>query len=108
MSRLRLLIIAALACCPALATAQNAVPDLCPRPAAGSVVPEPTDLRSESGVLEVELAYRNFTGADGGTPYCYVSKDGGEAPTLRLKPGDTLILRLKNELTSTSQSKPAV
>jgi FtsP/CotA-like multicopper oxidase with cupredoxin domain len=104
MPRLCLLIIAVLACYPARATAQNAAPDLCPRPAAGSAVPEPPDLRSENGVLEVELAYRNFTGADGETRYCYVSKDGGQAPTLRLKPGDTLVLRLKNELT-TSRSK---
>ena len=82
-------------------------PDVCPRPAAGSAVPEPADLRSENGVLEIELAYRNFTGADGETRYCYVSKDGSQAPTLRLKPGDMLILRLKNELTATSQSKTA-
>jgi len=29
--------------------------------------------------------------------YCYVAADGGVAPNLRLHPGDTLILRLKNE-----------
>src|ERR1700684_1560109 len=107
MPRLCLLIIAVLACYPARATAQNAAPDLCPRPAAGSAVPEPADLRSENGVLEVELAYRNFTGADGQTRYCYVSENGSQAPTLRLKPGDVLILRLKNEVTATSQSTMA-
>jgi FtsP/CotA-like multicopper oxidase with cupredoxin domain len=107
MPRLWLLSIVVLACCPARAIAQNAAQDLCPRPAAGSAVPEPADLRSENSVLEVELAYRNFTGADGETRYCYVSKDGSQAPTLRLKPGDMLILRLKNELTATSQSKTA-
>src|SRR6202050_810375 len=105
MSRLGLGIIAVLACSPAhtIAHARPAT-DFCPRPAAGSAVPEPAELRSENGVLEVELAYRNFTGADGETRYCYVSKDGSQAPTLRLKPGDVLILRLKNELT-TSRSK---
>ena len=102
-----LFILAALVCHPARAIAQSAAPDVCPRPAAGSAVPEPADLRSKNGVLEVELAYRNFTGADGETRYCYVSKDGSQAPTLRLKPGDVLILRLKNELTATSQSKTA-
>ena len=107
MLRLWLLIVVALACHPARAIAQSGAPDLCPRPAAGSTVPEPADLRSENGVLEVELAYRNFTVTDGETRYCYVSKDGSQAPTLRLKPGDTLILRLKNELTATSQSKMA-
>jgi FtsP/CotA-like multicopper oxidase with cupredoxin domain len=71
----------------------------------GSAVPEPADLRSENGVLEVELAYRNFTGADGETRYCYVSQDGSQAPTLRMKPGDVLILHLTNELTATSQPK---
>lgn len=99
--------IAVLACSPTRAMAQSAATDLCPRPAAGSVVPEPADLRSENGVLEVELAYRSFTGADGETRYCYVSNEGSQAPTLRLEPGDVLILRLKNELTATSQSRMA-
>lgn len=108
MSRLWLVIIAVLACSPAHTIAQQrSATDFCPRPAAGSAVPEPAELRSENGVLEVELAYRNFTGADGETRYCYVSKDGSQAPTLRLKPGDVLILRLKNELTATSQSRMA-
>ena len=30
--------------------------------------------------------------------YCYVTADGTQSPTLRLLPGDLLILRLKNEL----------
>jgi FtsP/CotA-like multicopper oxidase with cupredoxin domain len=104
MPRLWLVIIAVLACSPTRTIAQTAATDLCPRPATGSAVPEPADLRSENGVLEVELAYRNFTGPDGETRYCYVSKNGSQAPTLRLKPGDVLILRLKNELTVTSQN----
>jgi FtsP/CotA-like multicopper oxidase with cupredoxin domain len=97
---------AALGCWPALANAQSAGTDRCPRPAAGSTVPEPPDLRSNNGVLEVELEYRSFTAADGQTRYCYVSGDGSEAPTLRLKPGDQLILHLKNELAAAPQSKP--
>ncbi|HXA79379.1 MAG TPA: multicopper oxidase domain-containing protein [Candidatus Acidoferrales bacterium] len=107
MLRLWLLILAALACDPARAIAQNSAHELCPRPRAGSAVPEPADLRSENGVLKVEFAYRNSTGADGETRYCYVSKDGSQAPTLRLKPGDVLILRLTNELTATSPSRTA-
>src|SRR5271168_211872 len=103
--RIWLLIVAALGCGPGRVNAQVTAPDKCPRPAAGSAVPEPADLRSANGVLEVELAYRNFTGADGQTRYCYVSKDGSQAPTLRLMPGDTLILRLKNELTVESQTQ---
>jgi len=77
--------------------------NVCERPAPGSLVPEPEDLRSENGVLKVELAYRNFVGPAGHTKYCYVYRDGSEAPTLRLKPGDELILDLKNELSEGPQ-----
>src|ERR1700675_1285958 len=67
------------------------------RGAEGSLVPEPEDLRSRNGVLEAELAFRNYKDAHGQMRYCYVAEDGSQAPNLRLQPGDTLILRLKNE-----------
>ena len=70
----------------------------CPRPAAGSVVPEPEDLSSKDGVLSVDLTYRTALETNGSVRYCYLYKDGREAPTLRVKPGDLLILRLKNEV----------
>jgi FtsP/CotA-like multicopper oxidase with cupredoxin domain len=70
----------------------------CSRPAAGSTVAEPEDLRSHNGVLNVELRYRQSVEANGATRYCYLAPDGSEAPTLRVKPGDLLILRLKNEI----------
>ena len=54
-------------------------------------------------MLEVELEYRSSAEANGQTRYCYLSKDGSQAPTLRLKPGDLLILRLKNELPTTEK-----
>jgi len=103
MLRCRALAIAgcALACfvLPGRALAQKAAPEPCPvRPAAGSVVREPKDLSSRNGVLRVDFAYRDFLDARGQMHYCYVSKDGSEAPTLRLKPGDLLILRLRNEV----------
>jgi FtsP/CotA-like multicopper oxidase with cupredoxin domain len=41
---------------------------------------------------------RNFVAADGEVRYCYVNADGNQAPTLRLQPGDLLVLSLKNEL----------
>jgi len=69
----------------------------CARPAAGSTVPEPEDLRSENGILRVELDFQSFTDTNGQVRYCYAYKDRVQAPTLRVKPGDTLILRLKNE-----------
>ena len=73
-------------------------PQVCPRPPAGSVVPEPEDLRSQNGVLEVDFSYRNSLDANGQMRYCYLYKDGSQAPTLRLYPGDWLVLRLRNEL----------
>jgi FtsP/CotA-like multicopper oxidase with cupredoxin domain len=72
--------------------------EACPRPAPGSLVAEPEDLRSREGVLKVDLAIRNSRQSDGSLRYCYVLPDGSQSPTLRLQPGDLLILRLKNEL----------
>lgn len=79
--------------------AQDVPSNACQRPAAGSVLPEPEDLRSRDGVLKVDLAIHNYTEANGSTRYCYVDEHGNESPNLRLNPGDFLILRLKNDLT---------
>jgi FtsP/CotA-like multicopper oxidase with cupredoxin domain len=73
----------------------------CARPASGSTVAEPEDLRSSGGILKVDLTIHNVE-ADGSTRYCYVDGNGNQAPTLRLKPGDLLILQLKNDLTATA------
>jgi FtsP/CotA-like multicopper oxidase with cupredoxin domain len=84
---------------PGRALAQKAAVEPCPlRPAPGSVVREPEDLSSRNGVLRVDFTYHNFLDANGQMHYCYVYKDGSEAPTLRLKPGDLLILHLRNEV----------
>jgi FtsP/CotA-like multicopper oxidase with cupredoxin domain len=61
-------------------------------------VPEPNDLVSHNGVLKVDLTVSNHTEAGGTTRYCYLSAGGSQSPTLRLHPGDLLILNLKNEL----------
>jgi FtsP/CotA-like multicopper oxidase with cupredoxin domain len=71
----------------------------CPRPNAGEVIPEPEDLRSENGVLKVDVSFRNDLDAGGRMRYCYVFGRGMQSPNLRLRPGDLLVLRLKNELT---------
>jgi FtsP/CotA-like multicopper oxidase with cupredoxin domain len=81
--------------------AQEALQERCPRPEPGSAVPEPEDLRSQNGVLKVDLAVRNSAEKDGSVRYCYVLPDGGQAPTLRLAPGDLLILNLRNDLGAT-------
>ncbi len=76
----------------------------CPRPDEGETVGEPADLRSVDGVLKVELTFHNVAEPDGTIRYCYLDGAGNESPTLRLKPGDLLILHLKNEL---RELKPA-
>lgn len=85
---------------PSASAAQEIPLDSCPRPAPGDTILEPEDLRSQNGVLTLDLAIRNHQQADGSARYCYVLPNGHEAPTLRLHPGDELILRLKNELTA--------
>jgi FtsP/CotA-like multicopper oxidase with cupredoxin domain len=71
----------------------------CDRPAAGSAVPEPEDLRSQNGELTVDLRIHNYLEANGSVRYCYTTADGKLSPNLRLNPGDLLILNLKNDLT---------
>ena len=77
----------------------QAAPDACPRPTEGSLVTEPEDLRSHDGVLKVELTARNSRQSDGTIRYCFIDENGAESPTLRVNPGDLVILTLKNELT---------
>jgi FtsP/CotA-like multicopper oxidase with cupredoxin domain len=72
----------------------------CSRPPEGSAVPEPEDLRSRNGVLRVDLTIRNYSEAEGPGRYCYIDGNGNQSPNLRLKPGDLLILHLKNDLTA--------
>ena len=71
--------------------------NICPRPSPGSAITEPEDLRSRNGVLKVDLTIHNAE-ADGSTRYCYIGGNGNQSPNLRLKPGDLLILHLKNDL----------
>lgn len=68
--------------------------NLCDRPSEGSTVPAPVDLRSRNGVLKVDLTIQN----DASGHYCYIDGDGNQAPTLRVSPGDLVILHLKNRL----------
>ncbi len=70
----------------------------CPRPHVGGVVNQPPDLYSSKGVLNVEFSFQTFTDTYGRRLYCYVASDGSEAPTLRVKAGDEVVLRLKNDL----------
>jgi FtsP/CotA-like multicopper oxidase with cupredoxin domain len=84
--------------------AGNPAADPCPRPSPGGTVPEPEDLRSQDGVLKAALTLRSHLEADGSMRYCYLLADGAQSPTLRLSPGDLLILSLKNELSEPGSS----
>ena len=77
---------------------QHETPDPCVRPA-GRTVADPPEVRSRDGLLNVDLAIHNHREADGSIRYCYTLPDGTQAPTLRLHPGDQLVLRLTNALT---------
>jgi FtsP/CotA-like multicopper oxidase with cupredoxin domain len=85
---------------PASPTTQNT----CVPKTPGSAVPEPDDLRSRNGELTVDLTIRNYVEPGGSVRYCYTTPDNKEAPTLRLNPGDLLILNLKNDLTEIGPS----
>ena len=81
--------------------------EFCSRPAPGSSVEEPEDLYSRDGVLKVHLSVRNERQKDGATRFCYVLDNGSQSPTLRLKPGDLLVLNLDNQLIDTDAAAPA-
>jgi FtsP/CotA-like multicopper oxidase with cupredoxin domain len=89
------------------ATLRAATQDPCPRPAAGSSVEEPADLRSKNGVLELTLTARNSRQANGSSRYCYTDAEGRESPNIRVSPGDEVILHLKNALTDLDPADPA-
>jgi FtsP/CotA-like multicopper oxidase with cupredoxin domain len=74
--------------------------EVCPRPPPGSAVLAPREVRSHDGALTLGLIVRDERRPDGTIRYCYLTADAGQAPTLRLHPGDLLVLSLKNELTN--------
>jgi FtsP/CotA-like multicopper oxidase with cupredoxin domain len=71
---------------------------VCARFAAGSVVSAPPELESQSGVLEVTMQFLTVVDSQGLTRYCYVTDTSLEAPTLRVNPGDQLIIHFQNLL----------
>jgi FtsP/CotA-like multicopper oxidase with cupredoxin domain len=48
--------------------------------------------------LETELTVRDSAQPDGSVRYCYTDSKGQESPTLRVHPGDLVILHLRNAL----------
>src|SRR5262249_49611621 len=61
-----------------------------------------------NGVLKVELDYQTFTDAKGQKRFCFLSQQGQQSPNLRVKPGDELILSLRNRLPMQSTSEADV
>ena len=88
----------------AFAAAQNMPNEVCSRPVAGSVVTAPKEIRSQKGVLQAELVLRSSRDSRGELRYCYVDQGGNQSPTLRVEPGDLLILKLKNEISESASS----
>jgi FtsP/CotA-like multicopper oxidase with cupredoxin domain len=80
---------------------------VCPRPSPASPIAEPQDLRSRNGLLHVDLTLRNEAQPDGSIRYCYMDAHGNQAPTLRVSPGDLVVLTLKNDLTDFSHPPAA-
>ena len=72
--------------------------DVCPRPAEASTVEDAHERVSKNGLLELTLKVRSSMDANGYARYCYLDEDGFQAPTLRVQPGDTLVIHLKNEI----------
>ena len=80
------------------AAGSDAADQICARFAAGSATTAPTELKSQGGVLEVTFKFLTATDSQGLVRYCYVTDTGLEAPTLRVNPGDQLIIHFQNDL----------
>jgi FtsP/CotA-like multicopper oxidase with cupredoxin domain len=88
---------------PAVSGSNNA-DSVCARFATGSVVSAPPELKSQNGVLEVTMKFLTVTDSQGLVRYCYVTDTGLEAPTLRVNPGDQLIIHFQNLLPAPSST----
>ncbi len=80
------------------ATPKSAPQPACPRGAVGSIVEDAHDRVSKNGLLEITLKVRSSMDENGNPRYCYIDENGNRAPTLRVQPGDTLVVHLKNEI----------
>jgi FtsP/CotA-like multicopper oxidase with cupredoxin domain len=79
----------------------------CARPAPGASISEPADLRSRNGELHVSLTITSVRDEHGPARYCYLDSEGHQAPTLRMRPGDTLYLKLLNRISPPTAPRPA-
>lgn len=82
------------------ACAQSSQAQPCPRYPVGSTLSEPANRISDHGVLRLNLTYLTRVDSSGNTLYCFVDENGDQSPTLRVHPGDQLIVNFKNGLSS--------
>jgi FtsP/CotA-like multicopper oxidase with cupredoxin domain len=82
-------------------------PSACLRPSVGGEVSEPPELFSRAGVLNVDLDYVSSMDEVGRKLFCFITPDGLESPTLHVRPGDTLNIRLRNLVTPSPKDKAA-
>jgi FtsP/CotA-like multicopper oxidase with cupredoxin domain len=75
---------------------------ICQRPRPGMEVLQPPDVRSQGGRLEITLSFHHEK-IDGADRYCYLDDTGRQSPTLRVHPGDFLVLHFLNQ----ADPKPA-
>jgi prepilin-type processing-associated H-X9-DG protein len=79
----------------------------CPeRPVEGSEVLDAESFHSEQGSLQVDLSFRRSLDSQGRQHYCFVSSHGTESPTLRVRPGDSVVLRLENDVSDSARAAP--
>ena len=91
---------------PSSAFPRSPGPGPCPVAAVGGSIESPEELWSHNGRLQISLSLRNSLDSTGQMQYCYVDEHGHRSPTLRLRPGDLLLLKLKNELSLPSTAHP--
>ena len=84
----------------------------CPaRPNPDTVVQDAPSIYSQNGVLKAELTLGHSVDSNGYTHYCYMYETSAgvvEAPTLRLNPGDRLLLHVKDKITGSKESVSAM
>ncbi len=85
----------------------HAQADPCPRPQPGALVPEPPDVRSTHGTLEITLTAHDVREPDGRTRFCFTDAAGDESPTLRVHPGDVVFIHLRNKMTAVPDPSPS-
>jgi FtsP/CotA-like multicopper oxidase with cupredoxin domain len=72
----------------------------CQRLLAGSTVLDPPALHSDNGVLELGFSYQTTTDADGNTLLCFLTSEGLQNPTLHVRAGDRLKIKVTNNTPS--------